>query len=316
MIVRTIALIGGLLGACTIAAANPFEKGLSGTNVAVYLKNAVALDDDAALVDAPGLDKGITAIRLRYDKELPAEFQAISAEPGKVYHLSFDGRWSNEQTLENNYMYVVALSEMWELALETMPTSHVDFIDAHNKVIEARLLGSMPYGEWKQYSYTFCAPAGTAKIQVRMKSGRNLGEFFVANPKFEKRDGDPDSLVLNFRSNEKGGTGRSFGVLRDGYGRPGAGGSFLVSTGNMARTEMLPLGKPGKYRLVVTGESPVPSSKITLNFHAADRKRIDAVAINDPVATPTEFVLPEGTAGVQLIIEKLWLDEIRIQPVP
>lgn len=312
-------ILAGLFVSSTVAVtathAQVLGGELKGTDTAVYLRNAVALYDDAALIAAPDLSD-VTALRLRYDNELYAEFHPVPVKVGQSYTLSFKGRWDNRETIETNPTFATALRETWETGLEVLPTLAVEFLNDRKEPLKTRVFAVMPYGQWRDYRYSFAPPLGAMSVLVKVKSGRNRGSFYIAAPKLEAQPASAETLAMNFRRDDANIVGKAFGFLLDGTARVAGDGAILTNSGNGNRSDPFPLTAPGTYRLSLKGVATNGKSKnIVLTFFDADAKRTGDVASTDLALKPVEFALPDKTVAGQLTIQNHLLDEIRIERV-
>jgi hypothetical protein len=291
------------LSLASTASANAFVDGIKSKDVGKYLKNAAAMDQDAAVVDADGS----AALQLRYDNELFAEFHAMPVKVGQVYTIGFRGKWTNKETLETNPTFETAIRETWETGLEAIPTMAVEYLDAGRKLLKFRSIAVMPYGQWKEYRWSFLPPPGAAYVVLKIKSGKNDGSFLVTSPNFTPQENSAGGIAMSFGSITADQCGKGFGFLIDGQVRTG------LAVAAAARSDMIALGE-GPHRLTVKSQPQAKPNNIALTFFDAEGKKVGDAAMPDP-AKPLEFTAPARTAAVQLVVNNQWLDEIRIEPV-
>lgn len=283
--------------------ANALKDGFKSKDVSKYLKNAAAMDQDAAIVEVDGSP----ALQLRYDNELMAEFHPIPVKVGQAYSIGFRGKWVNDQTLETNPTFETALRENWETGLEALPTMAVEYLDAVRKPLRFRSIAVLPYGHWKDYRWTFLPPPDAAFVVLKIKCGRNEGSFLVANPSFAPHEDSAGAITMRFGDITADQAGKAFGFLIDGHVRTG------LAVGGGARSDMIALGE-GKHRMTVKSQPQAKPNNITLTFFDTAGKKLGDATMPDP-AKPLEFTAPPGTTAVQLVVNNQWLDEIRIEPV-
>lgn len=286
-----------------VANADAFVDGIKSKDVSKYLKNAVAMDQDAAVVEADGS----LALQLRYDNELMAEFLPKPVKSGQAYTIAFRGKWLNKETLETNPTFETAVRETWETGLEALPTMAVEYLDSARKPLKFRSIAVMPYGQWKEYRWSFLSPPGAAFVVLKVKSGRNEGSFLIANPSFTPHEDSAGAITLSFGKITADQCGKAFGLLIDGQVRAG------LAVGSGARCDMIAIGE-GSHRLTVKSQLQTKPNTVSLTFFDAEGKKVGDAATADP-GKPLDFTAPPRTVAVQIVVSNQWLDEIRIEPV-
>ncbi len=284
-----------------------------GSDPGVYLSNATAMYEDAALVDAPDLE-GVVVMRLRYDSELPAEFHSIPVKPDHVYTLRLKAKWENRETIETNPIFGMALRELWETALSATPTIVVEFLDESRKPLKNRLVSAFPYASWREHQRTFFPPAGASYMRLSVRVGLNDGTLYLTGPVFEATPVSAEERILTFRHEDDNLSGRTFGILLDGMSYRHQE-DYGIATGPGQRSDVFSLSEPGAYRLTIKGQPLGASHSAVLRLFDETGARTGDINATHSIGTPLEFTLPEKTTDAQFLIDNLVLDEIRIDRV-
>ncbi|OGV48099.1 MAG: hypothetical protein A2X49_12875 [Lentisphaerae bacterium GWF2_52_8] len=293
-------------------AVEPFNDGFADKRMEAYLENAGRLYEDASFKEVSGMS-GKQCIALIYDNELEAEFHPVPVKDDSAYVLSFRGQWENSETFDNNPTFEAAVDDTWRYGLGCIPTMNIVFMDAEDKPLKDEIFMTMPYGKWHEYRNVFFPPEGAVSMKLKIKSGRNLGVFYIDNIKFEPIKNTPDETVLNFSGFKEDCAGSVFGFRVPALLRV-VDGKSMICPPYSGVSSAISLNGPGKYRLSFKGQLLKDNKGMTslgVQFIDSTGKKIGEIASKKLDSEPLEFTLPKEASKIKLLVYKHLLEEIK-----
>lgn len=312
---KTILTIIIFAAASISYAADPFNDGFETGRPQSYLENTGALYEDATMSKVDGM-KGRNCLVLRYDNETTADFHAVPVSKGKLYRLSFRGKWDNRYTHENNPVMRQACYVSWRPATEALPSAEVSFLAEDLSELDQKfsVFFTLPWGEWRSYVAVFVPPHDAAMMQLKVKSGRNPGTYYLDKVEFNEVAWKDSSLTIKFAGDEPF-AGNILGISLD-EGSIEKNGRNAVFSGYGKVTQMIPLEK-GKYRIEAKGEALSGYRNFDVIFSGADGKDIGKPTTSkDILNEPLSFEMQPKAEYIKLRIYNHLLDEVKITKVP
>lgn len=257
-------------------------------------------------------------LRVTCYNESYVDFRAQSVTPGQAYELSFDYRWENSSTLENNPSLEAAVTYSRPIPqIEVLPAVTIVFLNEKYEPTGDPMGGYLLHGQWRNARYTFVAPKGAVQVVIKVRAGRGRNALLVANLVFRHMPEvvTPQGIKLDFRQPSPEQTGRLWNnVLITDSVRRSAEGTLQVYVPNK-EVGRFPLPGPGKYQLKAIGQAMQPNSLVAVNFYTEDGKPIrgkTAGANPDKLRTGLEFTPPEETHTLQITARGVLLEEIEV----
>lgn len=287
---------------------------LQGSDVRTYIQNVKLVDQDATLVTAKDLDNQ-TVLRVTYDNRTFITFRPVPIKATTIAQLTFKARWNNQETIENNPSLEAAIEVPRLNQAEVLPAALVEFLDADQKLLAGSSFIMLLHGQWQDYLMRFQTPPNAAFIQLKVTSGRNDGQLFLASPRLtsQAQPQTSQTTVLNFKPDQSNVCGNVFGITLDQRIQKNTEGTLYVVSGSDTRTDSIVIGPPGNYQLKADIVDAGASSSTRIYFMDINDKLVGTVGVPAGDA-PFLFTLPENATAVRFRITYKLLSEIRIEP--